>query len=108
MGANLEDLPAAAVDGLLTAHAKLGFNASVDWPIIDLYLHQLQRDPNAKVILTLRSSAEIWSASFMETIARATMIFKRFPVNYIVPPHMHEINKWMYESVGMNLDEQTY
>eukprot|EP00929_Paragymnodinium_shiwhaense_P046648 TRINITY_DN23744_c0_g1_i1.p1 TRINITY_DN23744_c0_g1~~TRINITY_DN23744_c0_g1_i1.p1 ORF type:complete len:291 (-),score=38.79 TRINITY_DN23744_c0_g1_i1:28-900(-) len=107
MGSNLEDLPSAPVDELLETHAKLGFNASVDWPIVNLYLHQLQRDPDAKVILTLRSSAEAWSESFMETIARATMISKRFPVNLIVP-RFHELSKWMYESVGMTLDEETY
>lgn len=108
MGSNLEDLPAAAVDELLATHAKLGFNASLDWPICDLYLHQLKRNPAAKVVLTLRSSAETWSESYMETIARATMIMKRFPVNYMVPSHMHELNKWMYESVGMMLDKETY
>merc|ERR1712176_630922 len=41
-------------------------------------------------------------------IGRATMIMKRFPVNYIAPPRMHEMCKWMYESVGMTLDKDTY
>lgn len=108
LGSKLEDLPTAAVDELLTTHAKLGFNASVDWPIVNLYLHQLKRDSDAKVILTLRSNAEAWSASFMETIARSTMIVKRFPVNHIVPLNMHELHVWMYESVGMILDKETY
>lgn len=107
LNSKLEDLPQAAVDELLEFHGKIGFNASVDWPICNLYLHQMRRDPDAKLVLTLRSSAETWSESFMDTIATATKITSRFPVTLMMPPSFSRLSTWMYESVGMTLDKET-
>eukprot|EP00927_Polykrikos_kofoidii_P083286 TRINITY_DN8498_c0_g1_i1.p1 TRINITY_DN8498_c0_g1~~TRINITY_DN8498_c0_g1_i1.p1 ORF type:complete len:206 (-),score=31.10 TRINITY_DN8498_c0_g1_i1:347-964(-) len=107
LGSTLENLPIAALDELLDVHAAAGFNASMDFPMSQLYLHQLRRDPAAKVILTIRSSAEVWVDSFMETIARPTKIAKRFPASLAFPPKYSDLCRWMLTSIGMQLDSET-
>eukprot|EP00927_Polykrikos_kofoidii_P082805 TRINITY_DN8326_c0_g1_i8.p1 TRINITY_DN8326_c0_g1~~TRINITY_DN8326_c0_g1_i8.p1 ORF type:complete len:308 (-),score=31.89 TRINITY_DN8326_c0_g1_i8:88-1011(-) len=101
---SLKDISTAAVDELLDVHAAKGFNASTDFPTCVLYLHQLRRNPTAKIILTLRSSAETWAESFLDTIARESRITQRFPLNMWFPPSFGALRVWMYTSVGMRLD----
>jgi hypothetical protein len=94
------------VDELLDAVSEAGFNASVDFPISPLYREQMARDPEAKVILTLRTSAEVWTESFMDTIARAGVVSRRFPINKIMPPNFYEMSMWMYRAVGIRFDDE--
>ena len=61
---------AALSDGKVTSDDCLemivadGFTATCDQPTADLYAEQCRKYPNAKVILTVRDSAEKWTASW--------------------------------------------
>ena len=51
-----------------------GFNATVDWPMSLFYKQLLAHNASARVILTVRDSAEAWTESFRATIGSAIRV----------------------------------
>mmetsp|Transcript_15390 Transcript_15390/g.30379 ORF Transcript_15390/g.30379 Transcript_15390/m.30379 type:complete len:269 (-) Transcript_15390:58-864(-) len=54
----------ASSDEVLDMIAGEGYTATCDQPTADLYLQQLNKYPDAKVVLTVRDSGEKWAASW--------------------------------------------
>eukprot|EP00931_Biecheleriopsis_adriatica_P120101 TRINITY_DN95248_c0_g1_i1.p1 TRINITY_DN95248_c0_g1~~TRINITY_DN95248_c0_g1_i1.p1 ORF type:complete len:281 (+),score=34.56 TRINITY_DN95248_c0_g1_i1:93-935(+) len=95
------------VDDALDVVAKDGYNASMDFPISIAYKDLMRRNPNAKVILTLRESGSKWAGSFLETIAKATKPWSKAPFTFL-RPGLGDAHKWMYTEAGMKLDETSW
>lgn len=51
-------------EGAFTAIAKVGFNATLDWPTSDMFQDQLRLFPDAKVVLSVRDDAAAWARSY--------------------------------------------
>jgi len=95
------------VDDVLDLVAAAGFNASMDFPVCIAYKDLMRRNPDAKVILTLRDSGEKWAASFLDTIALNTDWMSKAPFT-VLTPGLGAMHKWMYTEAGMSLDEITW
>ncbi|GKY95735.1 hypothetical protein MPSEU_000534300 [Mayamaea pseudoterrestris] len=74
-------------DEVMDAIANAGFNASADAPVNFFYKEQMQRYPNAPVILSIRSEAEnageAWQRSLRESVFRFPPIMSSIPFSWI-------------------------
>jgi len=71
-----------------------GFTATTDFPACLLYKELLQMEPDAKVILSIRSSAEAWADSVLETIGIAGLSGNK-------SPFMENVYPWLWEEIGI-------
>ena len=66
---------------------RAGYNATLDFPACLLYKELLAANPGAKVILSVRDSADAWAKSVVSTIAGATRapgpVFDRAPYRFV-------------------------
>lgn len=62
-----------------------GFNATLDWPVVEYYLDQLDLYPQAKVILTVRDSATAWAKSYQTLIRLVRLLDAPFSWNFPNP-----------------------
>lgn len=95
-----------AVQVTLDLLAEEGYNATLDYPSCALYKEQMERYPNAKVILTLRKSGFEWARSFVDTIAKNTRPFAKAPFTALLPG-LGQAHRWMFERCGIALDPET-
>ena len=89
----------ATTAAVLDLMAADGFNATTDMPACFMYSQMMQRYPNARVILTVRSSADVWATSIVGTIGRNLDIFGRVPYRWF--PFMRKMvdfNLWMWKT----------
>ena len=70
-----------AADRLLDHIEGQGYNATTDFPTCLLLPHLLRRYPEARVVLTLRSSPDKWAASFLNTIDRVHALTCQMPLS---------------------------
>jgi Sulfotransferase domain len=79
-----------------------GYNATTDFPAALVYKELLALRPNAKVILTIRSSPQAWSSSVKDTIEQALLQVCQPPISWI--PHVyklaHILHPWTFEAIG--------
>jgi hypothetical protein len=79
-----------------------GYNATTDFPAALVYKELLELQPDAKVILTIRSSPQAWSSSVKDTIEQALLQVCQPPVSWI--PHVHKLahilHPWTFEAFG--------
>lgn len=70
----------AAVDKLLDGLEGRGFNATTDFPLCLLFDHMLRRNPEARVVLSVRSSAQAWAHSYRSSIGHIHKHMTRQPL----------------------------
>lgn len=97
VGDGVTDPSPESVERLLDFVAAEGYNASVDGPINYLFEQQMERDPDARVVLSLRSSGHVWAESALETITRGHYVSGLFPINMLMPG-FHELSLWIWRS----------
>eukprot|EP00966_Prymnesium_polylepis_P093219 2157984-Prymnesium_polylepis.1 len=66
----------------------------------------MRRYPDAVVLLTLRSTPEVWAASFVETVARMTPLAFRAPYSWLTPGS-GPLHRWALTQAGLELDPAT-
>jgi len=82
-----------------------GFNATTDLPVSLLYRELMDIEPTAKVILSIRSSGEVWADSVLETIGKiGPTLCKQIPFRFVpffsqFSEHL-EIMFWEYLGMG--------
>jgi len=94
----------AALDAAVDAVADGGFTATTDFPACTMYDSFLRRYPNAKVILTERTTPHLWAESFVSTIARMTWITSQPPLSWVAPD-ISPLHEWCFEGIGLKLDQ---
>jgi len=80
----------------------MGYNATTDFPICLLYRELMELVPDAKVILSVRTSGDVWSESILNTIGNAGTAFSRAPFQFI--PHFRrftKIDNWLWREIGI-------
>jgi len=86
--------------------ADLGYTAITDYPGCFFYKEFLQRNPTAKVILSVRDSPEKWVASVKSTIGSPAMTFysamKKRPLKWLLPG-MGEMMTGIWGDFGMGM-----
>ena len=91
--------------------AREGYNASLDWPMSVFYEQLMAFNESAKVILTVRDSAEVWAKSFISTIGNRIRVpgernFARPPFALFRPfVDLLDMCVRMYELLGIDFDE---
>jgi len=82
-----------------------GYNATTDFPSIFIYRELMDLFPDAKVILSVRSSGDVWSESMLNTIVPLSAIFRKYPFRF-VPffKNMNILNEWTWMKLGMTLN----
>lgn len=79
-----------------------GYNATTDFPAALVYKELLELQPDAKVILTIRSSPQVWSSSVKDTLEEAFLQVCKPPITWI--PHVHKLayilHPWTFEAFG--------
>jgi hypothetical protein len=68
-----------------------GYSAAVDWPVVAFWPELADAFPDAKVLLSTRSSAEAWWKSANETIFAVTRRGAKGDPNPDLQAHMHMI-----------------
>lgn len=94
-----------STDRIVDAIIQDGFNATTDFPACLIFEYLMERFPDAKVVLTVRSSGTLWAQSVQRTIGRMGKILKKRPLslfhrqlrNYI------DMNNWIWTSKALNL-----
>eukprot|EP00592_Proboscia_alata_P000543 CAMPEP_0194373690 /NCGR_PEP_ID=MMETSP0174-20130528/22168_1 /TAXON_ID=216777 /ORGANISM="Proboscia alata, Strain PI-D3" /LENGTH=137 /DNA_ID=CAMNT_0039152933 /DNA_START=339 /DNA_END=749 /DNA_ORIENTATION=- len=82
-----------------------GYNATTDFPISLLYRELMDLVPDAKVILSVRTSGDVWSGSVLRTIGQVGGLFSRAPFRFI--PHFRRfsvIDSWIWREIGVAVD----
>jgi len=82
-----------------------GYNATTDFPISLLYRELMDLVPDAKVILSVRTSGDVWSDSVLSTIGQVGGLFSRAPFRFI--PHFRRfstIDNWIWREIGVAVD----
>ncbi|CAE8627224.1 unnamed protein product [Polarella glacialis] len=93
-------------DDILDFVAAEGYTAGCDFPISLLYKDVMRRNPDAKVILTLRDPAEKWAAGFVETIGSFAYWATKPPMT-LFRPGFGDLKLWLWKQAGMTLDPET-
>jgi hypothetical protein len=89
-----------SIDDVLDRIEAEGFNATMDAPTSFFFERQLERNPNAKVILTLRrGGAESWVKSMHESVLLFHPLIQRVPLRWI--PRLKMQSQFLQ---AMNLD----
>eukprot|EP00040_Diaphanoeca_grandis_P021356 m.113805 g.113805 ORF g.113805 m.113805 type:complete len:345 (-) comp28295_c0_seq1:174-1208(-) len=81
-----------------------GYTATADFPACTAYKSFLKRIPNGKVILTQRSSHEVWADSFLDTIARYLKVSAKFPFSLL--PNLYACQAYSLKGVGLRIDNR--
>ncbi|CAB9505334.1 NAD dependent epimerase dehydratase [Seminavis robusta] len=95
-----------SIDDVLDGIAADGFNATIDTPIVFHYKEQMQRYPNAKVVLTVRDSPEQWAASFAKTIRRMVLASRQVPFTLIGPmARSTQTGRRLFEDANLDIED---
>jgi hypothetical protein len=95
-----------AVQNLTLQTAQLvleqGYNATMDFPTALLLEEFLQLQPNAKVILSVRSNSSVWKESIVETMGKAFDVYSRppFSMQSFFRQYTNELLPWFLERFG--------
>lgn len=95
-------LTGAAADAVIDAMEAAGYNATVDLPACLLFERMLQRNPDARVLLTVRSSTEVWVRSFIRTIGNMCVsgALGAPPMTYLIPG-AGAMHAWINDVLGL-------
>ncbi|CAB9505391.1 NAD dependent epimerase dehydratase [Seminavis robusta] len=95
-----------SIDDVLGGIAADGFNATIDTPTVFHYKAQMQRYPNAKVVLTVRDSPEQWANSFAKTIRRIVLASEHVPFTLIGPmARSSQFVGRMFENANLHMED---
>ena len=79
-----------------------GYNATTDLPACLFFKDLLEVHPDGKVILSIRTSPELWAKSVMNTIGKVhTAIYDKYP--FKLSPFFSKfamLNSWLWEEIG--------
>lgn len=81
-----------------------GFTATTDFPACLLYKELMDLDPNAKVILSIRSNAESWADSVLTTIgAVGPLAVNKAPFKYnpFMKRYYDDLYPYFWEEIGL-------
>jgi hypothetical protein len=97
--------PGGSVQRVIDMLATSGYTATTDFPACVLYAQFLKAYPEAKVILSVRTSAKKWSTSVLNTIARIGGAARKFPASKLLQfktgGSFGEMDEWMWGSIGV-------
>jgi hypothetical protein len=104
-----------SVPDILDDMAVQGFTATADSPTCFWYKEQMERYPNAKVVLTVRgakggsSGGEAWKRSFSTNIIDAVVSFREIPFRWVpMFQKIDRLNVAMFEAtLGTAIDPDT-
>lgn len=96
-----------SVDQLLDVIAAAGYNATADFPMCMFTIELLRRNPNAKVILSVRDSPKAWAKSYIETIGLCGPMLSRPPLKWVpMVKHVKPMLQWLDDVTDMERDEE--
>lgn len=99
--------PATTIDRIVGLLARDGYNATADFPSILLHKEFLERYPEARVVLTVRSGASpgtSWARSVNTTLLALTRSMGRIPWAWTPTIARFEVMaSWMFPAVGIPL-----
>ncbi len=85
--------------------AEDGFNATTDMPACYIFEELLRQYPDARVVLSVRHTADAWASSVLGTIGRNLDIFGRVPFKWIpMMTRVVSMNMWMWKTFGLSDD----
>merc|ERR1719183_1570291 len=94
---------ARAIEGVIDHMAADGYNATTDFPACLIYKELLDRYPDAKVILSVRSTPELWAESALETIARPYFIARSPPASFTsFGRSFEQLSLYMWAGIGLH------
>lgn len=73
---------AAATSALIDLMASSGFDATTDYPTCLIFKELMERYPDAKVILSVRSSGKAWAKSVLSTIGQLGPLMSARPFSF--------------------------
>lgn len=83
------------LDAVLDKIAAEGFTAGLDFPICSAYKELMKRWPDSPVILSTRSSPEVWAKSYYDTIFRLEhVILREQPPLTLMMPGFASASRW--------------
>mmetsp|Transcript_13291 Transcript_13291/g.30110 ORF Transcript_13291/g.30110 Transcript_13291/m.30110 type:complete len:293 (+) Transcript_13291:1-879(+) len=102
-GGETQDINTTAAQAMFDMLSDQGYDATLDYPTNMLYKMQMKRYPDAKVILSVRKNAAVWSRSFVDTIGHHDMVapMGRFPMNWLLPGAA-ETMRWVFRLHGFH------
>lgn len=79
-----------------------GYNATTDFPTALLLEEFLQLQPNAKVILSVRSNSSVWKESIVETMSKTHDVYSRppFSMQPFFRQYVDDLLPWFLERFG--------
>jgi hypothetical protein len=79
-----------------------GYNATTDFPTALLLEEFLQLQPNAKVILSVRSNSSVWKDSIVETMGKTYDVYSRppFSMQPFFRQYTNDLLPWFLERFG--------
>lgn len=88
--------------------ARDGFNATTDFPACLLTAELLKRYPEARVVLSVRASGEVWADSVLSTIARFRPILSYPPYTFAsLSSDFLSIDSYVWSTIGAPVDPST-
>lgn len=97
-------------DEILDDTSEFGFNATSDAPMCFWYEQQMERYPNAKVVLTVRGdgSGDAWAKSFSSAILDIMVVLKEIPYRWFSMFRKIEgVVQTMFHALGTDIDPET-
>ena len=98
------------IPAIMDRIAEDGFQATADLPSALLYQDFMERYPDARVVLTVRSDGdgEAWATSFMNTLGQNTALLQRVPYRWIPKAQkLFVLLRWIRAATGSPIDETT-
>mmetsp|Transcript_178488 Transcript_178488/g.566341 ORF Transcript_178488/g.566341 Transcript_178488/m.566341 type:complete len:326 (-) Transcript_178488:212-1189(-) len=96
----------AATDAVIDLIAAEGFDATTDYPACLIFEELLRRYPDAKVILSTRSSGKSWAKSVLSSIGHTHNVIKHRPFSFLKKLRDAAVmTRGMYPMTGIKLDK---
>lgn len=100
------DAEAAAVRAAESV-LDLGYNATTDFPVCLLYRELLELRPDARVILSVRTSGDAWGRSVLDTIGNVGDIIAGAPFSFFLFwRQFAAVDTWMWGEAGISLPKE--
>ena len=93
------------VDRLVQEIVGIGYDATTDFPACLLYKEFMELVPDAKVILSVRTSGDVWSKSTQSTIGQMGGIVNHAPSRFT--SHFRGfavLDNWIWRAIGIPKD----
>ena len=99
------------MDEIVEMLAKDGFNATASMPACNVYNELMDRYPEAKVVLTVRSeehAGDAWADSLINSVMQVFPLSQKAPLKWLPAlQHQQRFLNWVFQDIGAPLNPET-